>query len=426
MHLLDEAAGWVKTATTVLPAGVETPEAHAMMTTEQSEGSKGVYAAALRSYLSILGQKRELSGVNGLVSLFDRAAVETVIVRWISDHQQARPGALSPRTIYRYADTIRVMLERRGQTEAATVIGTLCKDMPVLREGKAAGKFMSVETETWCRDLLGDAHHTRIFETQHMLCAAIANDVLQAAKTEKFDLVALSDPAQMKRLPPKKRSRAKALLRRARMFGVCAAAAAIALEGAPLRKANLLGLMRSGTKQTFFDLLHSETPHFRILIPNELLKNGKSLTEKGKSMAPVHIEKLASADYGIPILRFFIKHIRPLFPGAEHTHALFPAIHPAHPHLCVKTFDGWLLDCSTEIGLPMTPHNFRHGVCTIQINEDPNCIEELAILLCDEADTLRRYYAFLDREKSLRKMQVKRSERRAQHGPHRQLAAALR
>ena len=91
-----------------------------------------------------------------------------------------------------------------------------------------------------------------------------------------------------------------------------------------------------------------------------------------------------------------------------------------------ETFDAWLLECSTEIGFPLTAHNFRHGVCSIQINDDPNCIEELAILLCDQPETIRKYYAFLDRESSLRKMQAKRSERRAQHGPTRKLAAELR
>lgn len=425
-HLRDETDTWVRAATTVLPIGVLTPEAHAMMTTEHSAGSKGVYAAALRSYVHVLGQHRNLDGVNGLASLFDRTSIETVLVRWISAHQQGRPGALSPRTIYRYADTLRVTLERQGQAEEAAVIASLCKTMPVLIEGRAANEYMSAETERWCRDLLADPDRTRIFETQHILYASIANEALEAAKAEKLDLVALADPAKMKRLMPKKRSRAKALLRRARTFGACAAAAAIELEGAPFRKANLLGLMRSGKDQTFFDVLHAEAPHYRILLPNEILKNGRSLTAKGRSMAPVHIENLGGSDYGIPILRWFEKYIRPLFLGFKDSHALFPAIDPKHPHLQAKTFDGWLLECSTEIGLPMTPHNYRHGVCSIQINDDPNCIEELAILLCDEPTTLRKYYAFLDRERSLRAMQAKRSERRAGYGRNRQLATALR
>jgi hypothetical protein len=426
IHLRIETDAWVRAATTIVPVGVKTPEAHKMMTTQHSQGSIGIFTAAIRSYVYVLGQKRDLTGVNGLAALFDGASIETVIVHWIRDHERGRKGALSPRTIYQYADMIRLTLTRNGCPNGAEVICGLCKDMPVLKEGKAAGKFMAPDTEAWCRNLLGNQNHLRLFETQHVLYAAHAHATLKAAEEEGYDLAALSDPAQMKALPDTERSRAKALLRRARMFGVCAAAAAIELEGAPFRKANLLGLMQSGSKQTFFDVLHGEVPHFRILIPNEQLKNGKSMTKKSRTMAPVHIEALGPADYGISILRFFIKRIRPLFPGAADTHALFPPINPTDPHLGHKTFDGWLLECSIEIGFPLTPHNFRHGVCSIQINDDPNCIEELAILLCTKPGTIRKYYAFLDRERSLRKMQAKRSERRAQHGPNRQLTAELR
>ncbi len=421
-HLLDETDAWVRAATTVLPVGVETPEAHAMMTMHHSVGSKGVYAAALRSYVHHLGQSRELTGVNGLVSLFDRAAIETVIVRWIDDHKQARPWALSPRSIYRYSVTVRLTLERHGLQDEADVIRDLCKKLPVLIEGKAANEFMSVETENWCRELLSGPDRTRIFEMQHTLYASIANEALEAAKVEGFDLVELSDPMKMKKLPARKRSRAKALLRRARMFGVCAAAAAIELEGAPFRKTNLLGLMRSGTRQTFFDHQHDTTPRFTIVIPNEMLKNGKSLTARGKSMTPVDILTTGPGDYGVSILKFYLKRIRPLFPGSAVSSALFPAIDRGHAHLRTKTFDTWLLECSTEIGLPMTPHNYRHGVCSIQINDDPNCIDELEILLCDRAETLKKYYAFLDRERTLRTMQAKRSERRAQYGQNKQVA----
>jgi len=393
----------VKAATTVLPTDVVTPEAHAMLTTEHSDGSRGVYAAAIRSYLTILGRSRDLTSVNGLANVFGRDALETVIVQWIADHKTGRPGALSPRTMFRYADVIRLTLLRMGEGESASALGILCKKFPILQEGKAANEFMSAETEAWCRNLLADEDRMRIFETQHVLYVITAKEALDAAEAEGLDLVELSDPEKMKRLPDKNRRRAKALLRRARKFGTCAAAAAIELEGAPFRRANLLGLMRSGPLQTFFDDADAKVPHFRILIPNELLKNGDALTRRGEAMAPVHIAKMSAGDYGPGILRFFLDRIRPLFPGAASSHALFAAIEPRHDHLVEKTFDTWLVDCSCKIGMPMTAHNYRHGVASIQINEDPNCLEELAILLCDKPETLRKYYAFLDREKTLRK-----------------------
>lgn len=68
------------------------------------------------------------------------------------------------------------------------------------------------------------------------------------------------------------------------------------------------------------------------------------------------------------------------------------------------------------MGLRLTSHNFRHGQCSIQINDDPNCIEELAIYIGDSPETVRKYYAFLNRDALLNQMQDRIAERRSRHG----------
>ena len=199
------------------------------------------------------------------------------------------------------------------------------------------------------------------------------------------------------------------------MFGVCAAYAAIELEGAPFRKANTLGLTRSGSKRTFFEHATTSTPHYCILIPNELLKNGDALTRRNQSMPPILLSDDDPGAFAFAILTFFLERIRPLFPGAASSNALFPPIEAHHSHLVDKTFGRWLLECSSEIALPLKSHNFRHGLASIMINEDPGCIEQIAMLLGDHPATVARYYAFLDRQRSLTKMQKERNARRAAH-----------
>lgn len=421
-HLEQDIQSWLASATSSLPKNLVTPEAHKMFRTEHSAGSKGVFAAAIRSYVQILSVHRNLEKSNGLAELFDPASIETVVMTWIRCNQAELPGALSPRSIYRYADCLRLSLQRNDHAEGANKIAELC-DLPLLVHGKAANMFMSVETENWCRAMLADPDKVQAFETQHFLYAKRAKAALDDAAKEDFDLVALSnDPALMKKLSARKRGRAKKLLRCARMFGVCAAYSAIALEGAPFRRINMLGLMRSGRRQTFFDHAGGAEPYYEIIMPNELLKNGDALSRRGEALPPIPMPAAEPGDFAVSILDFYIAKIRKLFPGATDSHALFPALDPKHPHLVTSTFDDWLLECSSDIGLPMTSHNFRHGVCSIDINRDPNCLEQLAVLLGDQPETLRRYYAFLDKEKTLRRMQQDRAARRALHLHGRTLA----
>lgn len=77
----------------------------------------------------------------------------------------------------------------------------------------------------------------------------------------------------------------------------------------------------------------------------------------------------------------------------------------------------WLSECSAKIGLPLLPHNFRHGLTTIEIFHDPTCYPELETLTGDTERTLRQNYAFIDRERQTRTLQQKRYERRARRMP---------
>jgi integrase len=197
------------------------------------------------------------------------------------------------------------------------------------------------------------------------------------------------------------------------MFGVCAALAAIELEGAPFRKSNALDLTTEGKPTTFFLPTKAEEPRYTIIIPNALLKNGDFLTLRSEELPPITIEEKCDSDHGVRILTWYFKEIRPLFPDWQRTSHLFVAPRGGGGRLPTATFDRWLLECSAEIGLPMTPHNFRHGYVSLQYNDDRSSLPELAILLGDAESTLRKHYAFIDRMRTARDLQENVRQRRA-------------
>jgi hypothetical protein len=427
-----ELADWLGRATTVIPKGIETQEACGLLATELSKGARGVFHAAFRKYLqtraSVEGDPGQvlvdLREVGSLAEIFDEVTMTRVVLAW--EQRSGRRGGMKPRTMFRYLACIATALARNGHPQAAATIAAIVTAKPILQQGRAAGERMSEKTKTWCRGLIADPEKVRLFEAQHVAYARRARQALADAEAEGFDLVVLAnDPAKLQELPRARRCRAKALLRRARMFGVCAAFAAISLEGAPFRQENTLGLLLSGPEATFFDHSRERDPYFSIMIPNELLKNGKYLTQRGETLPPIYMRREGPDDLAVPILRFYKHRIRPLFPKHRTTSALFPSLGCKGRHFCNKTFGKWLHECSIEIGLPLTSHNFRHGRCTIEINDDPACIDRLALYLGDKPETIRKYYAFLDVGKIVEGLQSNVASRRASYRAGRGLAAEL-
>ncbi|WP_297976219.1 hypothetical protein [uncultured Amaricoccus sp.] len=415
---------WLKEATTTYPEDVESEVLRQALAEPHSDGARGIFAAALGNYIDVLGTVRDLTAANTLADLFTPEDIIAVLSCWIA--ASPRPGGLAPGTMFQYFDVIRLTLLRNGQRGPAQRLKATLKNHPVLKQGKAARKKMSAKNQTWCLALINDPRKTETFENQHIFYAERAKATLDEAAAQDFDLVRLAnDPDAMRRLSAKKRGRAKKLIGRARRFGTCAAFAAIELEGAPLREDNTLSLTRSGPKQTFFDHASGDQPHYRIVIPNEMLKNGAALTERGEEMPPIIIEKRGPDDVALQVLKFYFTRIRPLFPRARASSAVFPSVESDAPHLNDKTFSNWLLSCSIDIDLSLTSHNFRHGLCSIQINEDPNCIEDLAVFLGDQPETVRKYYAFLKRDAVLSKMQDTIAARRATYRAGRGLARKL-
>jgi len=205
------------------------------------------------------------------------------------------------------------------------------------------------------------------------------------------------------------------------MFGAIAAFAAIALEGAPFRRSNILGLRYRGHERTFFSHLSEPDPFCVIEIPNHEVKNGPSLDLRGKTLPRIELRKWEDGpqDYAPEILAWYLETVRPLFGGAAETETLFPPVMNAHPqprdHIAKGTFDLWLAHCSAEIDLPLTSHRFRHARCSIALEFAECSLPELADYLGDAHDTIGNYYAFIDRDRAAKRHQQNISNRRRRY-----------
>lgn len=411
--LFEEVNNWVTNATVEYDDTALTEEAREATAKRHSSGNTGIYRAALRTYVRTAGEYRDLKMSNGLTPLFELDVIEKVLVTLCERSKNS--NGLEPRSLYEYASALKLTVKRRGLTEEAEKLAKLISRLPVLIEGAKASEQMSPKTKAWCRNLIQNEVKTEIFETQHLQYAAKAQAALEMAALEKIDLGAfVKDPASLT-LSTEEVRIAKRLLRQARMFGTCAAFAAIAIDVAPFRKSNILrDLNMDGHPQTFFDHRSDPVnPHFVIHIPNELLKNGKAMTARGQHMPPFPISEAHHRRDAFNILSFYLACIRPLFGGSTESSLLFPAIEVVGEELVFQTFDSWLAVCSDEIGLPLTSHNFRHGLCSIEINEDPSCFPQLETITGDTERVLRRNYTFIDAEKRALDFQETRYRRRA-------------
>jgi hypothetical protein len=377
-----------------------------------SASARNRYSAALSLWIQTLFKDgADLPEGTGLAELFETGRVDSVLGRWSSEKTHA------PRTNYNYTIDLAAILSRHGFSDEASYVVGLTKIVTGLKEGRAAEKSMSRSVKKWCESLHRSPQKTALFDTQHLEYYRLAMSALETAKAEGINLCALSDPARMAALPQVDRSRAKVLQRRARMFGLLAAYAAIALEGAPYRRQNILSIRHTGPKKTIFLHLSGPSPHAIVKFPNEELKNGKWLTERGEELEAITIQKRGDGDFGAPILKFYLREIRPLFAEGEKTHCLFPPIEEARTTetgFIPGTFSVWMAEGSAEIGLPLSSHNFRHGYCSIAINEGRMSMEDLAKIMGDTVATLRRYYAWINGKLSVVAVQKDIARRRAE------------
>lgn len=321
----------------------------------------------------------DLASLNCLDSLFETRVRIAAIRHWIDlSETEAR---FSLRTA---ADYVRIVAQigKANGIKTKKWLKSLKKN-PHLQEGHAAGEKMSPKNRAFCETLIHNPAEVRTFLRQHVLYQDRAKDILATDK-------ALTVPQ----------------LRDVRRLATCAAFSALEIRGAGLRKGSALAAECGGVGQNFFRKTTGDKKIFELRIAQKDMKG------EYVELPPIHIRDDKYCGY--EVLDWYLTKARPLFDfanpefceqnkcaGATH---LFVSEQSARP-LSGSMLYRWLTRSSAEIGLPMFPHNFRHGFATLLVARSWSNRGSAAAYLGCSASVLDTYYGWIDKRQKLEEVQ---------------------
>lgn len=276
-----------------------------------------------------------------------------------------RDGRLKPRTSRKYLKGVNQVRAHLGiDTSLLTQILQNNKDA---RQGGKDDKEMTAENRKFCQDLIDSAKLRRKFFLSHRVLQDEANRIIGIAKSEGRDMTR-SEVAEVRRL------------------GVVACFAAIEIGGAPIRTSNAITLTSVGSDA-------------RIRVPKSARKPIKTYipAARTKNKRTIEFEIKPSRHQFHDVIRWYIDVIRPLFPHATQSRYLFPSLRGEIGHIsksyfaeCFKTL------MRSVVALPMRPHQMRHGQTSLLLDRHPNEVEVIASRIGDHAETLRKYYGWMN------------------------------
>lgn len=321
----------------------------------------------------------DLDDVTSLQQLFACEVRRAVLKRWTTGTDT--PAGLTARSATGYASIVAQIGEALG-TDMSAWRGNL-KNNETLIKGRADGQRMAPKNQRFCELLLSDRRKTRTFLRQHILYRDIAENIL--ATDHKLT---------------------EADKRRVRMFGTCAAFSALELRGAGIRKGSALAIKCLGPDQNLFDRKVGDERWFELRISKKDMKG------EYVQLPPIPVRDDSFAGY--EIIDWFLSRIRPLFTyankdfcgenGITPTAWLF-ASEQSNQALRGGLLYRWMTQCSTEIGLRMTPHNYRHGFATLLIGQSWDNKRRAADYLGCSEPVLERNYAWIDKRKKIEETQ---------------------
>ena len=346
-----------------------------------NQKTAGTYCAALVA-LARAAQDTgvvDLASLNCLDSLFETPVRIATIRHWIDlSETDAR---FSLRTA---ADYVRIVAQigKANGLKTKKWLKNLKKN-PNLQEGHAAGEKMSPKNRTFCENLICNPADVRTFLRQHVLYQDRAKDILATDKPLT-----------------------QTQLRTARRLATCAAFSALEIRGAGLRKGSALTAECEGVGQNLFRKTTGEKRVFELRIAQKDMKGGYI------EMPPIHVRDDKYCGY--EVLDWYLTTARPLFDFANPefceenkcaraTH-LFISEQSANP-LGGQMLYKWMTRSSAEIGLPMFPHNFRHGFATLLLSRSWSNRGRAAAYLGCSVGVLDTYYGWIDKRQKLEEVQ---------------------
>ncbi|TNF21584.1 MAG: hypothetical protein EP318_06420 [Rhodobacteraceae bacterium] len=198
----------------------------------------------------------------------------------------------------------------------------------------------------------------------------------------------------------------KTQLRAVRRLGTCAAFAALEIRGAGLRKGSALSAECAGVNQNFFRRTMNDKNIFELRIARKNMKG------EYVELPPIHVRDDKYCGY--EVLNWYLTTARPLFNYAnpqfckEEKCAM--ATHLFVSEQSAKPLDGamlykWFTRSSADIGLPMYPHNFRHGFATLLLARSWSNRGRAAAYLGCSVGVLDTYYGWIDKQQKLEEVQ---------------------
>lgn len=321
----------------------------------------------------------DLASLNCLDSLFETPVRIATIRHWIDLSET--DAMFSLRTA---ADYVRVVAQiGKANGHKIKKWSKNLKKNPHLQEGSAAGKKMSPKNQSFCETLIHNPAEVRTFLRQHVLYQDRAKDILATDK-----------------------SLTKSQLRTVRRLATCAAFSALEIRGAGLRKGSALTAECDGVGQNFFRKTTGQKKFFELRVAQKDMKG------KYVELPPIQIRDDKYCGY--EVLDWYLSTARPLFDFAnpefckqeecaQATH-LFVSEQSARP-LSGGMLYNWLTRSSAEVGLPMFPHNFRHGFATLLLARSWSNRGRAAAYLGCSVGVLDTYYGWIDKQQKLEEVQ---------------------
>lgn len=276
-----------------------------------------------------------------------------------------KDGRLTPRTSRKY---LKALNQVRGHLGIdTTLIAQVLANNAVARKGRKADKCMTPKNQAFCEALLNKRPVRQRFLLSFRTLREAAEAILQFAALEGRALTG-HERAQV------------------RMLGTSACFAALEIGGAPIRVGNAMALTCLG-EDAQIRIPPEGTKPIQVLIPAELTKN------KAEIRFPIKANKFGCHD----TIRWYMITIRPLFPHADTSPYLFPAVAtpwaPLNPDYFGAMFAGLM---RTVVDLPMTPHQMRHGQTSLLLDKYPHEVDVIAKRIDDKPATLRQFYGFVN------------------------------
>lgn len=335
-----------------------------------SAGTMDGYRNSFRCYLSHAENAQLLAKVSCLKEALEDTISVPVMQSIFRDTGPKQ--RLSNRTRLQYLESVARLAKLEGiSTPSIKKALALNRD---LKKGKAERRKISVDSRIFCAWLLSDRANEMLFRSIHIR--------LQKRALRLMDQ--LDSGRRMKRID-----------QQVVQAGTLAAMAAIWLWGSPLRINNMVSLRLYGAAPQIF-LPKGKRAEVVINIALEETKNNR----------PIDHKILPAKHRAIEVLKWYIENIRPLIPGSENSIYLFPSPSERRNTISDATVRVWLRKHAVDEGLQIKPQQFRHGAASLYIRAYPGAYDHVAQLLDDKADTVRRFYAWIDDAAVMTKVQA--------------------